>query len=97
MGDNGEQRSLVGCSPWGHRVGHELATEQVILWMGLCSSGCVCLCVYMYLCICVYLGVCVYTCVSTYLYMSVCVSMSVHSCSHGRSHCLCETEAGFTE
>ena len=27
-GDSGGQRSLVCCSPWGHRVGHDLATEQ---------------------------------------------------------------------
>ena len=23
-----EDRSLMCCSPWGHRVGHDLATEQ---------------------------------------------------------------------
>ena len=28
MGENGGQRSLVCCSPWGHIVRHDLATEQ---------------------------------------------------------------------
>ena len=27
-GDSGGQRSLACCSPWGRRVGHNLATEQ---------------------------------------------------------------------
>ena len=27
-GDSGGQRSLVCCSPWGHRFGHNLATEE---------------------------------------------------------------------
>ena len=27
-GDSGVQRSLVCCSPWGHRVRHNLATEH---------------------------------------------------------------------
>ena len=27
-GDRGGQRSLAYCSPWGHRVRHDLATEQ---------------------------------------------------------------------
>ena len=27
-GDSEGQRSLVCCSPWGHRIGHNLATEQ---------------------------------------------------------------------
>ena len=27
LGDSEGQRSLVCCSPWGHRVGHDLATE----------------------------------------------------------------------
>ena len=27
-GDSGGQRSLVCCSPWGHGVGHNLATKQ---------------------------------------------------------------------
>ena len=27
-GDGGGQKSLACCSPWGHRVGHDLATEQ---------------------------------------------------------------------
>ena len=26
--DSEGQGSLVHCSPWGHRVGHDLATEQ---------------------------------------------------------------------
>ena len=26
-GDSGGQRSLACCSPWGHRVEHDLATE----------------------------------------------------------------------
>ena len=26
--DSGEQGSLACCSPWGHRVGHDLVTEQ---------------------------------------------------------------------
>ena len=26
--DSGGQRSLGCCSPWSHRVGHDLATEQ---------------------------------------------------------------------
>ena len=28
-GDGEGQGSLVGCSPWGHKVKHDLATEQV--------------------------------------------------------------------
>ena len=28
LGDGGGQGSLVCCSPWGRRVGHDLATEQ---------------------------------------------------------------------
>ena len=28
-GDGEGQGSLVSCSPWGHRVGHDLATEQL--------------------------------------------------------------------
>ena len=28
LGDGEEQRSLMCCSPWGGRVGHDLATEQ---------------------------------------------------------------------
>ena len=28
LGDSEGQRSLAGCSLWGHRVGHDLATEQ---------------------------------------------------------------------
>ena len=28
LGDNRQLRSLVCCSPWGHRVGHDLPTEQ---------------------------------------------------------------------
>ena len=28
LGDSGGQGSLVCCSPWGHRVGQNLATEQ---------------------------------------------------------------------
>ena len=28
QGDSEGQGSLVCCSPWGHRVGHDLATEQ---------------------------------------------------------------------
>ena len=27
-GDSERQRSLGCCSPWGHRAGHNLATEQ---------------------------------------------------------------------
>ena len=27
-GDSGGQRSLLCCSPWNYRVGHDLATEQ---------------------------------------------------------------------
>ena len=27
-GDSEEQGSLVCCSPWGHRVRHDLATDQ---------------------------------------------------------------------
>ena len=27
-GDRGGQRSLVCCSPWGHRLGHDLVTKQ---------------------------------------------------------------------
>ena len=29
LGDSKEQGGLVCCSPWGHRVGHDLATEQI--------------------------------------------------------------------
>ena len=28
LGESEGQGSLVRCSPWGHRVGHDLATEQ---------------------------------------------------------------------
>ena len=28
LGDNEGQENLVCCSPWDHRVGHNLATEQ---------------------------------------------------------------------
>ena len=28
-GDGEGQGSLAGCSPWGHKVKHDLATEQV--------------------------------------------------------------------
>ena len=28
LGDNGGQRRLVCCSPWGSRVGRDLTTEQ---------------------------------------------------------------------
>ena len=27
-GKSHRQRSLAGCSPWGHRAGHNLATEE---------------------------------------------------------------------
>ena len=36
------QGSLVGCSPWGHRVGHDLATEQqkqLIIMIFLCFAA----------------------------------------------------------
>ena len=29
LGDGETQGSLVCCNPWGHRVGHDLATEQL--------------------------------------------------------------------
>ena len=32
------QRSLVGCSPWGCRVRHDLATEHVLFTQGAQSS-----------------------------------------------------------
>ena len=28
VGGSGGQRSLACCSPWGHGVGHDIATEQ---------------------------------------------------------------------
>ena len=28
LGDSEGQESLAYCSPWGHRVGHDLGTEQ---------------------------------------------------------------------
>ena len=28
-GNGGKQENLACCSPWGHRVGHNLATEQM--------------------------------------------------------------------
>ena len=28
LGDSEEQGSMACCSPWGHRVGHNLVTEQ---------------------------------------------------------------------
>ena len=31
LGDGEGQGSLVCCSPWGHRVGHNLAAEQQYL------------------------------------------------------------------
>ena len=27
-GDSGRQSNLMCCGPWGHRVGHDLVTEQ---------------------------------------------------------------------
>ena len=79
MGDNGEQRSLVGCSPWGHRVVHDLVTEQqVILWMGLCSSGCVCLCVHVSVHLCIS-WVCVSTCVCPPTCICLCVSLCLYT------------------
>ena len=39
LGDSGGQGSLVCYSPWGHRVGHDWATEQqVSISLVLCSS-----------------------------------------------------------
>ena len=39
LGDRGGQGSLVCYSPWGHRVGHDWATEQqVSISLVLCSS-----------------------------------------------------------
>ena len=32
LGDGDGQGSLVCCRPWGHRVGHDLATEQQQNW-----------------------------------------------------------------
>ena len=36
-GDGEGQGSLACCSPWGHKVRHDLATEQQILCHGNCS------------------------------------------------------------
>ena len=36
------QASLACCSPWGHRVGHNLATEQQYLGKQPPEAGCVC-------------------------------------------------------
>ena len=35
LGDGEGQGSLVCCSSWGHRVGHNLATEQHVSQEGL--------------------------------------------------------------
>ena len=38
LGDSEEQGGLACCSPWGHRVRHDLATEQIqCLPQSLCS------------------------------------------------------------
>ena len=34
LGDSEEQGSLKCCNPWGHRVRHDLATEQEQLNLG---------------------------------------------------------------
>ena len=39
LGDRGGQRSLVRCSPWGYRVGHDLATEQQQSFLSCGMSG----------------------------------------------------------
>ena len=33
LGDSEGQRSLACCSPWGHKVGHNLATEQTTRYL----------------------------------------------------------------
>ena len=35
LGDSEGQRSLASCSPWGHRVRHDLATEQQPVTMSM--------------------------------------------------------------
>ena len=35
LGDSEGQRSLACCSPWGHRVRHDLATEQQPVTMSM--------------------------------------------------------------
>ena len=71
LGDNEGQESLTCCSPWGRRVGHDLATEQqqhIYVYVCVCVCVCVCIyimCVYMYLynvCVCIYICVCVCVC-----------------------------------
>ena len=38
LGDSGRQGGLACCSPWGHRVGHDLVTEQQkILGIYVCA------------------------------------------------------------
>ena len=32
-GESHRRRSLVGCSPWGHRVGHDWATSLSLSWV----------------------------------------------------------------
>ena len=40
LGDGDRQGGLVCCSPWGHRVRHDLATEEtkspLSVWFSLC-------------------------------------------------------------
>ena len=40
-GDSEGQGSLLCCSPWGHRVGHNLGTEQTQrhIYFSVCSVG----------------------------------------------------------
>ena len=40
LGDGDGQGNLVCCSPWGGRVGHNLATEQRQLTSPLAAPGC---------------------------------------------------------
>ena len=44
LGDSGGQRSLAWYSPWGHRVRHNLMTEQQLFTYVRCSIKC-CICI----------------------------------------------------
>ena len=61
------ERSLVGYSPWGHRVGHDWETNNTYIQT--------------YICIYIYTQACVYIHTETnsiYTYMCICVCTHIH-------------------
>ena len=47
-GDSEGQGSLACCSPWSHRVGHNLATSVYVYTKGIFVWAFLCVCVYIY-------------------------------------------------